>query len=62
MSKRITITHADDIEPVSAIRAVRLVMEEGNIQPGEVITLTNNLAVDRSAKTRFPSFYVWRMR
>lgn len=60
MSKRITITH-DDIKPADAILAVKVCVFE-NIQPGEVFTLTNGLAVESSRKAKFPSFYVWRSR
>lgn len=61
MSKRITITHDDDIKPADAILAVKVCVFE-NIQPGEVCTMTNGLAVESSRKAKFPSFYVWRSR
>lgn len=59
MSKRITVTHSDDVTPLDAIAAIHASLAHG-ATPGSVTTLTNNLKVEYSDATKFPSFYVWK--
>ena len=61
MSKRITITHADDVSVSDAITSVHAAVKH-NTKPGWVVTLSNGCSVSVSDTTKFPSFYVWRTR
>ena len=61
MSKRITITHTEDVSCLDAVKMVKLAIENG-IDKGECITFSNGLAVDMSKYTKFPSYYVWKMK
>ena len=59
MSKRISIQHADDLTPYDAVLAVEVCLRY-TIRPGEIITLSNRIAVFCNDKTKNPSFQVWR--
>ena len=59
MNCRITITHTKDVSCLEAIAIVKLALEN-KIQKGECITFSNDLAIDMSTTTKFPSFYVWK--
>lgn len=59
MSKKIFITHTEDVSTKEAIQAVYIAIKD-NIEVGEAVVLTNGIAVDYPGRTKNPSFYVWR--
>jgi len=59
MSKRITITHADDVSVLDAALDVYVAVKN-NADRGEVLTLSNGDKVSVSSTAKSPSFYVWR--
>lgn len=59
MSKKIFITHTEDVSTKEAIQAVYIAIKD-NIEAGEVVVLTNGIAVDYPGNTKNPSSYVWR--
>jgi hypothetical protein len=61
MSKRITITHTDDVSCQEAVTVVECAITN-NIKKGECFTFSNNIAVDMARDTKFPSYYVWRIK
>lgn len=61
MSKRITITHTNDVSFNEAVTMVEYAINN-NIDKGECITFSNGLAVDMARDTKFPSYYVWRVK
>lgn len=50
MSKRITITHTDEVSCSDAVTMVKYAIENG-IDRGECITFSNGLAVDMTRDT-----------
>ena len=61
MSKRITITHTNDVSFQEAVTIIKYAIDN-NIEKGECITFSNDLAVDMASNTKFPSYYVWRVK
>lgn len=61
MSKRITITYTDDVSFQEAVTMVKHAIDN-NIEKGECITFINDLAVDMASNTKFPSYYVWKVK
>lgn len=61
MANRIYITHSDRVTLQDAIEAVYVCLVN-NVNPGEVVTLSNDLAVFYNDKTKHSSFQVWRTK
>jgi len=61
MSNRITITHTDDVSYAEAVLMVNYAIENG-IDKGECITFSNDFAVDMQRDTKYPSYYVWKIK
>ena len=59
MANRIYITHSNRVTLQEAIQAVYACLIN-DVEPGEVVTLTNGLAVFYNDKTKHSSFQVWR--
>lgn len=61
MNERITITHTNDVSFQEAVTMVKYAIDN-DIEKGECITFNNSLAVDMARNTKFPSYYVWRVK
>lgn len=61
MANRIYITHSDRVTLQEAIEAVYACLVN-DVEPGEVATLSNGMAVSYNDKTKHASFQVWRIR
>ena len=59
MSKEIRIKFTDDIAAAVAVNVVKAAIVN-NIEPGEVITFTNDACVERRKDTKNQIFYVWK--
>ena len=60
-SKRITITYYGDVDYELAVDMVQNAVKNG-IEKGELITFSNDLAVDMADNTKYPSFKVWKIK
>ena len=61
MSRRITITLTDDLSYLDAVIMVQCAIQN-DIEKGECITFSNDFAVDMAKDTKFPSYYVWKIK
>lgn len=61
MSRRITITLTDDLRYLDAVTTVMYAIKN-DIEKGECITFSNGFAVDMAKDTKFPSYYVWKIK
>lgn len=61
MANRIYITHSDRVTLQEAIEAVYACLVH-DVDPGEVVTLSNGMAVFYNDKTKHSSFQVWRTK
>lgn len=61
MENRVYITHYDGVTLKEAIEAVNVCLVN-DVEPGEVVTLSNGVAVSYNDKTKRPSFLVWRTK
>lgn len=61
MANRIFITHSDRVTLQEAIKAVYVCLVN-DVNPGEVVKLTNDLVVFYNDKTKHSSFQVWRTK
>lgn len=59
MANRIFITYSDGVTLQEAIEAVHVCLG-AKVNPGEIATLTNGLALYYNDKTKHSSFQVWR--
>lgn len=61
MANRIYITHSDRVTLQEAIEAVYACLVN-DVNPGEIVTLSNGMAVFYNDKTKYSSFQVWRTK
>ena len=60
MSKKIYITHADDVSLEEAIVSVKAALiSKDPIRVGEMVWLTNGCCVDY-VQSKHPTFHIWR--
>lgn len=60
-SERITITYYDGVDYKLAVAMVLNAIRNG-IEKGEAISFSNNIGVDMTDNTKYPSFKVWRIK